>query len=315
MKKVRIVAPSDSINETTDLSKIEKYFKELGYKLTLGKYIYDKSKYYDCAEVFKRVEDLMDAFKDIDVNIIICADGGYNVNQILPYLDYEIIKNNPKIIIGYSDITALLNAIYAKTNMITYLGPMITSFSSNDKYTLNYFEKILNYNSFTIKSSKYICNSEGNILYKNDGMKIINKGYAEGLIVGGNLCTFNLLQGTSYIPNLKNAILFIEDDADDFKNDVFFKEFDRNLESLLQNDINIKGLVIGRFEECANMSFDKLKMCLKNKEKLKDIPIVCGVDFGHTYPNLTLPIGGYVKINIRDNNIKIEIKYEKSRGE
>ena len=265
MNEVRIVAPSCSINRSCNLNNIRNYFKKLGYKLTLGKYIYEKSEYFDCAEIFKRVEDLMEAFKDNNVKIIVCADGGYNVNQILPYLDYEVIKNNPKIIIGYSDITALLCAIYTKTNMITYLGPMITSFSSNDKYTLNYFEKILNCDSFMIKSSKYICNSEGNILYKNDGMIIINAGYAEGLIIGGNLCTLNLLQGTSYMPNLDGVVLFIEDDADDFKNDVFFKEFDRNLESLLQNDINIKGLVIGRFEKCANMSFDKLKTCLKNK--------------------------------------------------
>lgn len=317
MKEVRVIAPSMSLDkkDSIKIGKAKKYFETLGYSLTTGKYIYDKDVYFGCSTIQNRVEDLMTAFLDKNVEIIVCADGGYNVNQILPYLDYRIIKQNPKIIIGYSDITALLIAIMNKTNLITYYGPMLSGFSSDNEYTLRYFEKVLKNEEFIVDSSKeiydYKKNNKGseNITLKNSGMVAIQNGSSFGKIIGGNLCTLNLLQGTEYMPDLNDSILFIEDDADDFGNDVFLLEFDRNLESLLQlPSCNIKGIVFGRFQLCSNMTIDKLKTCIKNKEKLKDIPIVCGVDFGHTNPMLTIPIGAYCKLNIKDNNIKIKIE-------
>ena len=109
------------------------------------------------------------------------------------------------------------------------------------------------------------------------------------------------------MPNLNDSILFIEDDADDFKNDVFLLEFDRNLESLLQSkNSNIKGIVFGRFQLCSNMTIEKLKTLIKQKEKLKNIPIVFGADFGHTNPMFTIPIGGICTLDIKPNNIKID---------
>ena len=316
MKEVRIIAPSMSLdrNREIEIKKAKSYFEKLGYNLTTGIYIYDKIKYYGCSSIKKRVKDLINAFLDKNVSIIVCADGGYNVNQILPYLDYEIIKNNPKMIVGFSDITALLNAIYAKTGMTTYLGPMLTSFSSNDEFTLKSFEKILRYNSFKLKSSKYVYDFEKinglrkNIVINNTGLKVLQEGNASGTIIGGNLCTLNLLQGTEYMPKLDNCILFIEDDADDFVEDVFMLEFDRNLESLLMCSNTIKGIVFGRFQRCSNVTFNKLKACIKNKEKLKNIPIVCGADFGHTKPMITIPIGGYCKMNIKNDEIIIKIE-------
>ena len=309
MQEVRIVAPSLSL-EKKDLSKLKKaeeYFKSIGYTLTTGKYIFDKNKYYGCSSIKNRVNDLMDAFKDKNVKIIICANGGYNVNQILPFLDYNIIKNNPKMLIGYSDITALLNAITSKTNLITYYGPMLSGFTYQHQYTIEYFEKVLKNEELTINSSKELYDNQS--ILKNNGMIAINSGKTSGKVIGGNLCTLNLLQGTEYMPNLNDSILFIEDDADDFKNDVFLLEFDRNLESLLQSkNSNIKGIVFGRFELCSNMTIEKLKTLIKQKEKLKNIPIVFGADFGHTNPMFTIPIGGTCTLDIKPNNIKIEFK-------
>lgn len=316
MKEVRLVAPSMSLseNDKTKILKAEKYFKNLGYSLTVGKYIFDKDVYFGCSSIKNRVEDLMNAFLDKNVEIIVCANGGYNVNQILPYLDYDIIKQNPKIIIGYSDITALLIAIMNKTNLVTYYGPMLSGFSSNNEYTLQYFEKILKNENFMIKPSKEIYdykkqnNKIEKTILKNDGMVVIQNGNAFGKIIGGNLCTLNLLQGTEYMPNLNDSILFLEDDADDFGNDVFLLEFDRNLESLLQlPNCKIKGIVFGRFQLCSNMTIDKLKTIIKNKEKLRDIPIIYGVDFGHTNPMITIPIGAYCNLKIRNNDIEIKI--------
>jgi len=320
MKEVRLIAPSMSLSEKEEIkiSKAEEYFKKLGYELTLGKHLFEKEAYFECASIKNRVADLMDAFLDKNVEIIVCAEGGYNVNQILPYLDYDVIKKNPKMIIGYSDITALLIAIKKKTGLVTYYGPMLSGFSSENEYTLQYFEKILENKNFVITSSEEIYDYQkenGKIekmTLKNEGMIPIQSGTTEGQIIGGNLCTINLLQGTEYMPSLDNCILFIEDDADDFGNDVFLLEFDRNLESLLQlPNCNIKGIVFGRFQLCSNMTIDKLKAVIKGKRKLKHIPILGGADFGHTNPMFTIPIGSYCKLNIENNDMEITIKIEK----
>lgn len=319
MKEVRLVAPSMSLAEKdkTKISKAKEYFKSLGYLLTTGKYIFDKGSYFGCSSIKNRVEDLMNAFLDKNVKIIVCADGGYNVNQILPYLDYEIIKENPKMIIGYSDITALLIAITKKADLITYYGPMLSGFSSGDEYTLEYFAKVLENKDFLVHSSReiYDYRKVKNIMkmvnLKNDGMVSIQNGKAFGKIVGGNLCTINLLQGTEYMADLDDSILFLEDDADDFGNDVFLLEFDRNLESLLQSsNCSIKGIVFGRFQLCSNMTIDKLKAVIKNKKKLMDIPIIYGADFGHTNPMFTIPIGSYCNLSAEDGNIEIKINLE-----
>ena len=316
MKEVRLIAPSLSLSlkDKAKIVKAEKYFKSLGYTLTIGKYVFQKDNYFGCSSIENRVVDLIDAFLDKNVEIILCANGGYNVNQILPYIDYKKVQQNPKILIGYSDITALLIVIMKKTTLTTYYGPMLDGFSSGNEYTLKYFEKILEKKDFFITSSKEIYDYQKingkikEVTIKNNGMIPIQEGKAIGKIIGGNLCTLNLLQGTEYMPDLNNSILFLEDDADDYGNDVFLLEFDRNLESLLQlSNCNIKGIVFGRFQLCSNMNLDKLKALIRNKPKLKDIPIVYGADFGHTNPMFTLPLGAYCQLEIKKSNITIKI--------
>ena len=137
-------------------------------------------------------------------------------------------------------------------------------------------------------------------------MKIVNKGEAEGRLVGGNLCTFNLLQGTEYMPDVENKILFLEDDGESGK--VFNRNFDRDLQSLLHlcKGKNIKAIIFGRAQKNCEMTEEKWIEIIKNKKELKNIPIVINADFGHTTPICTIPIGGYAKIKF-DKNINIEI--------
>lgn len=320
MREVRIVAPSMSLKEEKrkKIKSIEAYFCSLGYSLTMGNHIFLQDDLFGCSSIQERVEDLMNAFLDKNVEVIICADGGYQVNQILPYLDYDKIKQNPKIIIGYSDITALLIAIMKQCHFVTYYGPMLDGFYSLNEYTLSYFEKILKKDKFVLTSSKEIFDYQKKgsqskkIVLSNKGMVAIQNGCACGRIIGGNLCTLNLLQGTKYMPNLDNCILFLEDDADDFGRDVFLFEFDRNLESLLQlPHCSIKGIVFGRFQLCSKMTIDKLMKVIQNKEKLKNIPIVAEADFGHTNPMVTIPLGGYCELSVQNQDIHIEIRFKK----
>ena len=317
--EIRVIAPSRSMNVLKeDVIKLAiKRLEEIGLKVTFGKNVMKyKDEDFKCATIEERIEDLHEAFKDNNVKAIITVIGGYNVNQILEYIDYKLIQENPKIICGFSDITALVNAIYAKTDVVTYLGVQFFSFGMKYgfEYSMEYFKKMFFENekievlpSRQWSNDKWLKNQEQRKFIKNEGMKIINKGEAEGKIIGGNLCTLNLLQGTEYMPDLANSILFIEDDGETGK--AFIKEFDRNLQSLLHcaKGKKIKGLVIGRAEQVSEMNYDKWKKIVESKSELQNIPIIVNADIGHTTPILTFPIGG--NANIVANDKKIEIKF------
>lgn len=305
---VRVIAPSRTfkiISEETREIAIKR-FAELGMKVSYSKNS-DEMNEFVSSSIQSRVDDLHEAFKDKTVDIILTAIGGFNSNEILPYIDYDLIKQNPKIVCGFSDITALTNAIHAKTGLVTYSGPHFSSFGMEKgfDYTLEYFRKcFMSDDTFEVLASKqwsddpWFMNQIDRTFIANDGHWLINKGRedkVEGHIEGGNLCTLNLLQGTEFMPNLNNAILFIEDNfmtkADDM-------EFSRNLTSLLQEKTakNIKAVVVGRFQKESNISKEKISNILMNIKELKDIPVVANVDFGHTTPIITFPLGGKVRI-------------------
>jgi muramoyltetrapeptide carboxypeptidase LdcA involved in peptidoglycan recycling len=232
--------------------------------------------------------------------------GGFNSNQLLDYIDWELIANNPKLFCGFSDITVLNNVFYAKTGLVTYSGPHYSSFGQklHFDYTLDYFTKCCIGNEpFSVYASDewsddhWHKDQDARQLIRNNGFVVINEGTAEGTIIGANLCTFNLLQGTQYMPNLVDSILFIEDDAHGDGTDVV--EFDRNLQSLIQlpDFKGVKGIVIGRFQKAAAMTDDLLIKIIKSKRELGDIPVIAGVDFGHTDPKITMPIGGIASLD------------------
>lgn len=316
--EIRIIAPSRSL-VNLDFNRNEyaqKKLEEYGFKVSVSKYAND-SDFAKSSSIQKRVDDIHTAFLDKNVKAIITATGGYNVNQLLKYIDYNIIKENPKIICGFSDITALLNAIYKKSGLITYYGPNLFNFGMEKgfEYTYEYFCKmLLNNETFEVKPSekwsndRWWKNQEEREFIENEGMFVINEGEAEGTIIGGNLCTLNLLQGTEFMPDLADKILFIEDD--DMAGNKFQYEFDRNLESLLQlpNANKIKGIVLGRAEKDCDMNSDLWKAIIKNKDILNNIPVIGGCDFGHTTPTITFPIGGSARIQAHKDKVKLIIE-------
>lgn len=317
--EVRVIAPSRSMKILgEDCIKIAtERLEALGLKVTFGKYVMEADPDYMCTTVEHRVEELNEAFRDKNVKAILTVIGGFNSNQILDYIDYEAIKENPKIFCGFSDITALSNAIHAKTGLVTYSGPHYSSFGmlKGFEYTLEYFKKMFfEEDEFEVIASKtwsddaWFIDQENRHFEENDGMFVINEGVAEGNIVGGNLCTLNLLQGTEYIPNIENKILFIEDDEQ--SGPVFLMEFDRKLQSLMHMPEfkTVKGIVCGRAQKGAIMTNEKWIKLFKNKPELKNIPIIAGVDFGHTTPIITFPVGGYAKMEAKGNNAKLFIK-------
>ena len=314
--EIRIIAPSRSLSllseENINLAKAK--LENLGFKITFSKNC-KESDIFLSSSIQSRIEDIHEAFLDKNVKAIFTVIGGFNCNQLLQYLDYKLIKNNPKIFCGYSDITALSNAITAKTDLVTYSGLNFSNFAMKKEfeYNLEYFEKcLMSEDEFEIKPSPtwsddaWYKDQENRNLIKNEGFNIINKGEAEGKIFGANLCTFNLLQGTEFMPDISNSILFLEDD--DMSGNYFAIEFDRNLQSLIQqpNFDKVKGLVLGRFQKNTNMTLEKIKYIIETKKELKNIPIIANVDFGHTNPLFTFPIGGTASLKV-DSEVELKI--------
>jgi len=312
--EVRVIAPVRSMaiisKESQEIAN--KRFADLGLKLSFGKHVNELDD-FTSTTIESRIGDFHEAFKDSNVKAVLTVIGGFNSNQLLRYIDWELIKNNPKIFCGYSDVTALNNAIFAKTGLITYSGPHYSSFGQElyFDYTLDYFKKCLfSEDQFEIKASdnwsddSWYKNQKDRQLIQNSGWLVINEGKAEGTLLGANLCTFNLLQGSEYLPDLSNSILFLEDDDESQPHD-----FDRDLQSVLHlfGFPKVKGLVIGRFQKASNMSVDKLIKIVKTKQELNSIPIIANVDFGHTDPKITFPVGGMVKIGVNSSNSKITI--------
>jgi len=312
--EVRVIVSSRSFSLLSEETKniANQRFYELGLKVSFGKHISENDEFLS-SSIESRVEDLHEAFLDKNVKAIFTVLGGFNANQLLRHIDWNIIKNNPKIFCGFSDVTILNNSIYHKTGLVNYYGPHYSTFGQKlcFDYTLDYFKKcLLSEEEFLILPSDnwsddvWYTNQEDRNFIKNNGFLVINEGEASGIILGGNLCTLNLLQGTEYFPDLSNSILFIEDD--ELSNPV---TFDRDLQSLIHqpNFSKVKGLVIGRFQKISDVSNDKLIKIIKNKKELDNIPVVANVDFGHTDPKITFPIGGEAKIIVKNSGSEIKI--------
>src|SRR3989344_704500 len=239
--EIRVIAPAVSLaaihGDIRELAK--KRLQELGFQVTFSKHI-EECDDFESSSVPSRVEDIHEAFADKKVNAILTATGGFNSNQLLKYLNYKLIKKNPKIICGYSDITALQNAIYKKTGLVTYAGPDFLDFGMQQgfEYTLEYFRKcLMSKEPFEVLPSlqwsddRWWEDQQNRKFIENKGPIVVNsgisKGISEGTIIGGNLSTLNLLQGTEFMPKLKKTILFIEDDEEAHKH-----MFNRYLQSL-----------------------------------------------------------------------------------
>ncbi len=296
--EIRVVAPSCSLSYVwkEKAQKALRCLENQGFYVTFSKHSREKDD-WNSSSVQSRVEDIHEAFLDDNVKAILTAIGGFNVNQILAHIDYEIIRQHPKIICGYSDITALLSAVYAKTGLITYHGAHFSTFGFDmeAEYTQRaFFDCVMKQDKILINPSQTA-----------KQYTVIQQGVCEGTIIGGNLCTLNLLQGTQFMPQSDEIVLFVEDD--NIMGDYFIYEFDRNFQSLLQayGTERIKGVVFGRFDDSCKMSSDVAKMIIADKLP-KDIPVIFGVDFGHVFPMITFPIGGRVRMEANDDPL-IEI--------
>jgi muramoyltetrapeptide carboxypeptidase len=313
---IGIVAPSNSAS-LVDPKIIDIGIRNLeskGFILRFGNNIQEK-RGHTAGTVQQRLEDLMNMFEDPEVNAIMSVMGGFNSHQLLHYIDYEIIRENPKVFIGFSDITALSNAFLLKSGLINFSGPAFVTFCQPDlpEYTERYFDEILiEGKRSTISASEEWAEDAwwrepinfGKREWKaNPGWDVFRSGIAEGSCVGGNISTLMLLAGTDYWPDMEGSILFLDEDDGETPQTI-----DRYLTQLRHIGVydEISGMVLGRLPTKVGFSKeDTLSMILEEATRGYDFPIVSGVDFAHTDPIITIPLG--VRCMVDADNQRIEL--------
>ncbi len=276
---------------------------ELGLELSFGDHV-DEIGLLETASVEARVADLHAAFADDSVAGVLTVIGGYLSNQLLPHLDFELFAAHPKVFCGYSDITALANAIHAVTGLVTYVGPHWSSFGMRDHFgpTREWFRQAT-FTSEPIKvepsswwsDDAWFADQDQRELMVNGGWWPLRSGEATGTLIGGNLCTLNLLQGTTWMPSLAGRMVCVEDDYLSFPT-----LFARDLTSLFQlpEADQVAGLIIGRFQTRSAITRDHLTAMIDDIPALQGKPVLANLDFGHTMPLLTIPVGGTAQLTV-----------------
>lgn len=301
--EVRVVSPATSLGFIPEEQRriARERWEGLGLRCSFSRNagVLDR---FESSPVEARVSDLHEAFADPGVKGMLTTLGGYNSNGLLDCLDYDLIRANPKILCGFSDITALASAIHARTGLVTYSGPHFSTFAMKRglDYTVEYFERcVMREEPFEVppadhwSDDPWYQDQENRDLVPNPGYEVLHEGQAEGRLLGGNLGTLSLLFGTSFMPDLEGALLLLEDDEE-----ILPVHFDRLLQSLIHQPgfEGVRGIVLGRFQRASKMDLDALKAIIESKHELAGIPVVANASFGHTTPQLTFPIGGHGRL-------------------
>jgi muramoyltetrapeptide carboxypeptidase len=285
---VGIITPGTYVPEPERLALIEPTLKFFKLNVKLGKNVGRRVSTYR-SSISERLEDLHGMFNDKDVDAVMCLRGGYGAAQLLDQIDYDLIRRNPKIFLGYSDITALHLAIHQKTGLVTFHGPMIVSRFTG--YTQKYFNKAL----FEAAPIGIVTNpEEGDALRPSHMLQTIRPGTATGPLVGGNLTLISTTLGTPYEIETRGKILFLEDvDEEPYS-------IDRMLTQLrLAGKLDeAAGIIFGECENCrpsdykpSTVSPFSLGEVVNNILGGLKVPVLSGLTIGHTDDQATMPLG------------------------
>jgi muramoyltetrapeptide carboxypeptidase len=266
---IGIVSPASPV-DASDLQPGLELLEASGFRVRLAPHVYDRKNYL-AGKDKDRLGDLHAMLQDKEIKAVMCARGGYGSLRLLDGIRYDLITKAPKIIVGYSDITALLMAIHKYTGLITFHGPMVRGLADNDRRN---WESLL----------MLIASNEPVTMDLKECTALL-QGEASGPLIGGNLSLICHLLDTPYLPSLEGCILFIEDRGEPLY------RVDRMLTHLaLTGKLNgISGLLAGRFEGCGNET--DIHKRLKNIVSKQGIPLVTGFPVGHGQKNISLPLG------------------------
>lgn len=315
---IGIFSPSSPITYSCPkrFERAKKYLQDKGFKIVEGN-LTGKYDFYRAGSIKERAEELNNLIRDPRVKYIMSTIGGMNSNSLLPYIDYEAFKNNPKIIIGYSDVTAILLAIYEQTGISTYYGPaLVASFGELSPFvdaTYEYFKEITMDEikiPYVFEIPQYWTDEYVNWETQDRSKEerenkwiTICEGVARGRVIGGNLNTMQGIWGSKYMPEIKDGdILFIEDCLKDAAT------IERSFSFLKVNGVfdKISGIILGKHER-----FDDLKTGRKPYEILlevlgdKKLPFIADFDCCHTHPMFTLPIGCEIELDATNRKVSI----------
>ena len=298
---VGIVSPAGATFERDDVDIVQDAVRGLGLVPRLSRHALDRYGYL-AGQDKDRAADINQFFADPEVGAILPIRGGWGCSRMLPYLDYEIIRKNPKIIVGFSDITALTLAIYGRTGMVTFHGPNgLTSWKTKQT---EYFRRVLfGAESVTFQNIKD-GEDEDRLMQVKNRIRTITGGQARGKLIGGNLSVFSGIVGSTYLPDFNGAILFLED-----TNENIYR-IDRLMTHLKIAGVfdKLAGFIFG---QCSNCSPDADYGSLTLEEVISGhiqplgIPAWSGAMIGHIEPILTLPIGLDVEIDSRVGTIRM----------
>jgi len=268
-ERIGVIAPAGPVKQDEIQPGIN-LLKSYGHSVTMAPHLYDE-KGYLAGEDRVRLEDLHTMFHDRDVKLIICARGGYGSLRIIDKVDFSLIQKNPKIFVGYSDITAILLAIYKQTGLVTFHGPVVRDLHKNNNKNLDSLMTVVSANE--------------KLMVDLTGGRVLRPGKVKGRLLGGNLSLISSLVGTRFMPSLAGAILFLEE-----KGESLYR-LDRMLTHLkLSGSLDLLGgLMVGRFEDCGDIpAIDRLLLDMVSG---LDIPVISGLPVGHGRENMTLPLG------------------------
>jgi muramoyltetrapeptide carboxypeptidase len=281
---VGLVLPATAAFEADELAFATEQFEALGLKVKIGKHAYDRWGYF-AGRDRDRAADINDMFADDSVAAVVCYTGGWGSPRVLPLLDYDLIARKPKVLIGYSDITALINTVHQRTGLVTFHGPV--GGSTLEPYTLDNFRRVV----MTPEPAGLLApppKKPTELIDRINRVIRLAPGKATGPLVGGNLTMVATLMGTPYELDTTGAILFLEDVREELY------RIDRMLTQLAHG---------GKFDRIAGFAFGRCSQCdvkgptLSLEEILRDrfgslsVPAISGLSFGHIEQKLTLPIG------------------------
>ena len=315
---IGIFSPSSPITYSCPkrFERAKRYLQEKGFNIIEGN-LTGKYDFYRSGSIKERAEELNNLIRNPEVKCIMSTSGGMNSNSLLPYIDYETFKNNPKPIIGYSDVTAILLAIYAKTGISTYYGPaLVSSFGELNPFvdiTYKYFEDILvnkiniphkikNPEFWTDEYINWETQDRSKVKVPNE-LITIYEGKVQGRLIGGNLNTMTGIWNTQYMPEIKEGdILFIEDSLKDCAT------IERSFSLLKLSGVfeKIYGIILGKhelFNDCntGRKPYEILLEVLGDKK----VPFLAEFDCCHMHPMITLPIGCNIELDATNKCISI----------
>ena len=291
---VVLVSPASATFNSVDLQIAKESLEALGFKVRAGEHMLERHGYL-AGEDKARADDINKAFADKSVAAVHAIRGGWGSARVLPYLDYDVIRRNPKVLLGYSDITALHMAINGKTGLTTFHGPI--GLGRWDAWSVDYYKRVLMNGERVTFSPKQGLSDRNSLTQTEFRVQTITPGKARGRLLGGNLSILAAVMGSPYVPDFQDAILFCEDVGEDYY------RIDRMVTTLKLAGVlgKIKGFVFGGCSECGpgNGNFGALTLeeILNDHVKPLGVPAWQGAMIGHAQPQWTLPEGTQVEID------------------